>query len=77
MRITTNTGRTASGSGLTLCNSAYIMISAYWAAPAAAEKLLKFSVTQRTFAKTLEESIPMRPIAVTKPVDGPATGSGA
>jgi len=47
------------------------MIQGHWASVAAAAKVLKINVEQKEWAKTTEETVPVRPTAVTAPVAAP------
>lgn len=72
MLVTSNSGKTAAGSGATKCDAAYLMISgvATVASGDAAAKLLAVDVTEVAWGKTLEEMLVARPVAVTKNPDG-------
>lgn len=68
-----NSGKTATGTGTTLCDKAYIQVTGHLKKiNASAAAKMYVVVTEGEWAKTLEESIPSRPVATTAPKDSGA-----
>jgi hypothetical protein len=65
---TTNSGKTATGTGTSACDVAYVQVTGHLKKlDATAATNLIVVVTEGTWAKTLEETIPSRPVASTAP----------